>query len=211
LAKVLARDLGCELFEVASQDEDGDAVQGEQRLRAFRAAQSFFAQRRALILFDETEDVFDDGHRFLGAKSSAQTRKAWINRMLEENPVPTLWLSNSVGCLDRAFVRRFDLVMDLPLPPKTQRERIVHDACGDMLTTASLSRIAAAESLAPAVIARAASVVRAIRADLPADSVSGAIEHLVGNTLIAQGMGHCSEAMRVVCPSTMTPATSTPT
>ena len=189
LAKALARDLGCELFEVASQDQEGDAVQGEQRLRAFRAAQSFFAQRRALILFDETEDVFDDGHRFLGAKSTAQTRKAWINRMLEENPVPALWLSNSVGCLDRAFLRRFDLVMELPLPPKTQREHIVHDACGDMLTAASLSRIAAAESLAPAVIARAASVVRAIRADLPVDSVSGAIEHLVGNTLIAQGHG----------------------
>ena len=189
LARTLSEELGCELFEVASQDEDGDAVQGEQRLRAFRAAQSFFAQRRALILFDETEDVFDDGNGFFGKKSTAQTRKAWINRMLEENPVPTLWLSNSVGCLDPAFVRRFDLVMELSLPPKTQRQRIVHDACGDMLTPASLSRIAAAESLAPAVIARAASVVRAIRADLPADSVSGAIQHLVGNTLIAQGHG----------------------
>ncbi|MGH8546517.1 MAG: AAA family ATPase, partial [Gammaproteobacteria bacterium] len=199
LAKVLARDLGCELFAVASQDEDGDAVQGEQRLRAFRAAQSFFAQRRALILFDETEDVFDDGNRFFGKKSTAQTRKAWINRMLEKNPVPTLWLSNSVGCLDPAFVRRFDLVMELPVPPKTQRERIVHDACGDMLSTASLCRIAAAESLAPAVIARAASVVKAIRADLPADSVSSAIEHLVGNTLIAQGHGPLqrSEASRL--------------
>jgi ATPase family associated with various cellular activities (AAA) len=104
LAKVLARDLGCELFEVANQDEDGDAVRGEQRLRAFRAAQSFFAQRRALILFDETEDVFDDGDRFFGAKSTTQTRKAWINRMLEENPVPTLW-AVQLGRLSRSGVR----------------------------------------------------------------------------------------------------------
>jgi len=96
LAKVLAKELKCELFEVASEDGDGDAVDGQKRLRAFRAAQSFFAQRRALILFDEVEDVFNDGDRFIGRKSTAQTRKGWINRMLEENPVPTLWLSNDI-------------------------------------------------------------------------------------------------------------------
>ena len=45
LAKALAKELACDLFEVASEDEDGDPVKGEQRLRAFRAAQSFFSQR----------------------------------------------------------------------------------------------------------------------------------------------------------------------
>ncbi|MDO8312245.1 MAG: AAA family ATPase, partial [Sideroxyarcus sp.] len=61
LAKALAKDLDCELFEVASEDGDGDPVNGERRLRAFRAAQSFLSQRRAIILFDEVEDVFNDG------------------------------------------------------------------------------------------------------------------------------------------------------
>ena len=106
LARALADELGCELFEVASEDADGDPVNGERRLRAFRAAQSFFAQRQALIAFDEVEDVFDDGDSFFGRKSTAQVRKAWINRMLEENPVPTLWLSNSIDGLDPAFIRR---------------------------------------------------------------------------------------------------------
>lgn len=41
LARRLAAELGCELFEVASEDTDGDPVNGERRLRAFRAAQSF--------------------------------------------------------------------------------------------------------------------------------------------------------------------------
>jgi transitional endoplasmic reticulum ATPase len=89
LAKALATELGCELFDVASQDADGDPISGERRLRAFRAAQSFFSQRRVMILFDEVEDVFNDGDRLFGRKSTAQTRKAWINRMLEENSVPT--------------------------------------------------------------------------------------------------------------------------
>jgi SpoVK/Ycf46/Vps4 family AAA+-type ATPase len=187
LAKALAKELACELFEVASEDEDGDPVKGEQRLRAFRAAQSFFSQRQAIILFDEVEDVFDDGEGFFGRKSTAQTRKAWINRMLEENSVPTLWLANSIGGLDPAFIRRFDMVFELPVPPKKQRESIIQAACTDLLDPAAVARIAEAESLAPAVVTRAASVVRSIRDQLGTRTAADAVEHLIGNTLEAQG------------------------
>ena len=187
LAKVLAQELNCELFEVASEDEDGEPAKGERRLRSFRAAQSFFAQREALILFDEVEDVFNDGNRFLGQKSTAQIRKAWINRILEENPVPTFWLSNSIEELDPAFIRRFDMVFELPIPPKGQRERILLDRCSDLLDANSLTRIAQSESLAPAVVMRAASVLRSIRDELDSTSSATAFELLINNTLEAQG------------------------
>lgn len=90
LARTLAAEMGCELFEVASEDAEGDPVSGKHRLRAFRAEQSFFSQRQALIVFDEAEDVFNDGGGTFGQKSTAQTSKAWINRMLEDNAVPAL-------------------------------------------------------------------------------------------------------------------------
>ena len=96
LAKVLAQALQCELFEVASEDGAGDAVDGACRLRVFRVAQSFFSQRKVLFVFDEVEDVFNDSDNLAGGKSAAQTSKAWLNRTLEQNPVPTLWLSNSL-------------------------------------------------------------------------------------------------------------------
>jgi transitional endoplasmic reticulum ATPase len=185
LARALAAELGCELFEVASEDADGDPVNGERRLRAFRAAQSFFAQRQALIAFDEVEDVFNDGDSFFGRKSTAQVRKAWINRMLEENPVPTLWLSNSIRCLDPAFIRRFDMVFELPVPPKSQRERILRESCGDLLDARSISRIAESEKLAPAVVTKATSVVRSIRDEL--GHAGAAFERLICNVLEAQG------------------------
>lgn len=187
LAKALAAELGCELFEVASEDSDGDPVNGSRRLRAFRAAQSFFAQRRALILFDEVEDVFDDAETFMGGKSTAQRRKAWINRTLEENPVPALWLANSIQGMDPAFVRRFDMMFELPVPPKKQRKCIIHAECGDLLDAASISRLADAEELAPAVVARAASVGRAIAPDVGLPQAARAVELLVSNTLEAQG------------------------
>ena len=187
LAKVLAQDLECELFEVASEDDDGDPVDGSRRLRAFRAAQSFFAQRKALILFDEVEDVFNDGNDLFGKKSTAQSRKAWINRALEENTIPTLWLSNTIHGLDPAFIRRFDMVFELSIPPKSQRKRILAQECGDLLDSASLGRIAESESLAPAVVAKAASVVRSIQDRLGEPKSAQAFELLIGNTLEAQG------------------------
>ena len=189
LARALADKLKCELFEVASEDADGDPVKGERRLRAYRAAQSFFGQRRTLLVFDEVEDVFDDGDGFFGRKSTAQTRKAWINRMLEENVVPTIWLSNSIGGMDPAFIRRFDVVFELTVPPKKQRERIIQDACSELLDAQQVSRIADAEELAPAVVTRAASVVRSIRDELGPVGVALAVEHLISTTLEAQGHG----------------------
>ena len=187
LARTLAGDLGCELFEVASEDSDGDPVNGTRRLEAFRAAQSFFSQRQALMVFDEAEDVFNDDEGPFGSKSSAQSRKAWINRMLEENAVPTIWLSNTIGGLDPAFIRRFDMIFELPVPPKKQRAAILIEACGDLISDATVSRIAESESLAPAVVARASSVIRSISDVLGPQRSADAFERLICNTLEAQG------------------------
>ncbi len=187
LARTVAAALHCELFEVTSEDADGDAVDGVQRLKAFRAAQSFFTNRDSMIVFDEVEDVFNDGDNFFGRKSTAQVRKAWINRMLEQNPVPTLWLSNSVHCLDRAFVRRFDMIFELPVPPKAQRELILKKQCGDLLDAETISRVAEADSIAPAVVSRTASVIRSISSELNQKQTSSAFERLISNTLEAQG------------------------
>jgi SpoVK/Ycf46/Vps4 family AAA+-type ATPase len=187
LARALAAALGCELFEVASEDEDGDPVNGERRLRAYRAAQSFFDRRQALLLFDEVEDVFSDHGPSFGPRSTAQRRKAWLNRMLEQNRVPTLWLSNTIADIDPAFMRRFDMVIEVPVPPRAQRERILQAACGDLADAPLLARLARAETLAPAVAERAAKVVRAIRAELDESGAARALGWLTSRALEAQG------------------------
>ncbi len=187
LARVLAAEVGCELFEIAGEDSDGDPVKGDRRLRAFRAAQSFFSQQRALIVFDEAEDVFNDGGGFFGIKSTAQTRKGWVNRMLEENPVPALWLSNSIQDMDPAFVRRFDMMVMVSVPPRRQREHIIASTCGELLDAAAVARLAENESLAPAVVARAASVVRSVSQELGVAASATAVEQLIAATLQAQG------------------------
>ena len=164
-----------------------DPVNGERRLRSYRAAQNFFAHRQIFLLFDEVEDVFNDGNDLFGQKSTAQTRKAWMNRMLEENPVPAIWLSNEVSGLDPAFIRRFDMVIELTVPPRSQRAHIIRTACGDLLAEREVERLAQSENLTPAVIQRAARVIRTVHDTLPGQQVAGTITDLVNQTLEAQG------------------------
>ncbi|MDR3299939.1 MAG: AAA family ATPase [Candidatus Accumulibacter sp.] len=191
LARVLAATLERELFEVASEDEDGDEIGGRKRLRALRAAQSFFGKRQALVVFDEAEEIFGREHEFLGFifpnKDDKSHGKAALNRVLEENPVPTLWISNFVRGVDPAYIRRFDLVFELPIAPKSQRQRMIEEACSGLAEASSIARLAECESLAPAVVSRAAAVVRAIGDQLDSQAKTKAIEHLIGNTLEAQG------------------------
>lgn len=185
LTRVLARAMQLSLYEVTGENADGDAVPGAQRLRAFRASQAFFAERRALMVLDEAEDVFTSGEP--GERSVAQAHKAWLNRALEENPVPTLWLSNSVGGIDPAFVRRFDLVLNLPVPPARVRTRIISRACENRVPEASLHRLSAHPALTPGVVARAAQVLHHVADDWTPQSFGDALERIVNDTLEAQG------------------------
>jgi hypothetical protein len=186
LVKRLAQEVGCDLFEVASEDSDGDPIDGGGRLRAYRAAQSIFAHRSVFLLFDEVEDVFNDVG-FLERQSFGQARKAWINRTLEENRVPTFWLTNSVSCLDPAFIRRFDMAVELPVPPRSRRHAIIERACAGMLESRAAERLAASSLITPAIVSRAASVVRTLEAEGSETGRGTALEALIRGTLKAQG------------------------
>lgn len=96
-------------------------------------------------------------------------------------------MSNSIGGLDPAFVRRFDMVLSLPVSPKKQRLRIIEQTCSDVLDASGRARMAESESLAPAVVTRAASVGRLIRGDLGQAGASNAMALLIDSTLQAQG------------------------
>ncbi|MDE0512154.1 MAG: ATP-binding protein [Gammaproteobacteria bacterium] len=192
LAKILAAETGCELFEVASEDDDGDPRIGGLRLRAFQAAQNILSNQNMIILFDEIEDVFDIGDSldFGMLFAPVKTRnnpKAWLNRTLEESSVPTLWLGNSIMGLDPAFIRRFDMIIKLPVPPKKQRQKIIRASCSNLLGEQDIERISAVDVLSPAVVTRAGSVVDAIKDKLAETDQAPALELIINNTLEAQG------------------------
>lgn len=149
--------------------------------------------------------MFDDGNAFHGPRSTAQTRKAWMNRMLEEATVPTFWLSNSIDSVDPAFLRRFDMVIKLPIPPRKQRQRILERECQAKVGKECIARIAESENLSPAIISRSASVIHALGNEVNQPSAERALEYLISNALEAQGHARLIPQNSELLPSTYDP------
>lgn len=191
LAKLLAKDLACELFEVATEDEDEQPISGRKRIKALSATHGLFAQQQALIMFDEIEDAFNPAQEqettFSGLFNRPPARtKGWVNSLLENNRLPTVWIGNSLAGMDAAFIRRFDVVLEMPVPPQAQRERIIRNASGGLLSDAAIKRIAQSEALTPAVVTRTSRVIQSIAAQLPEGQTGQAMELLINQTLQAQ-------------------------
>jgi SpoVK/Ycf46/Vps4 family AAA+-type ATPase len=164
-AAVLAEAVGADLYEVNYADEDGDPIRGEARLRAFNLCQKLLARREnALLLFDEVEDVFEQdslAELFGGGRSRPAGGKAWINRTLENNPAPALWITNHAEAMDGAYLRRFDYSIRFSTPPPSVRLHIARHHLGDWAGEDDwLVRIAAHEHLTPAQLERAAKLAR---------------------------------------------------
>ena len=186
LCRVLATELAVQLFEISCEDDDGDAISATGRLCAYRAAQCIFDSQAALLLFDEVEDVFNDTENGAGMKSTAQSRKAWVNRMLEQNRTPTIWVSNS-DQLDPAFIRRFDMVLEIKVPPKKQRMNFILRHCGDELDSVYQEAFANVEQLSPAILNRSHKVAKLAKLQNQELALHHSMSKLISNTLKAQG------------------------
>lgn len=184
LARVLARELRAPLYEISTENKDGDPKPGEGRLQSLRLAQSLLSGQRALLVFDEAEDVFAES---MFRRSVAANRKGWMNRMLEGNSVPVIWIANSKAGMDPAFIRRFDFVFEVPPPPRGQRLRTFRRICANQVRAPILARLAGCEGLAPAVVARAHAVIDRMCTGQSPAAREQALLHLVGHTLRAQG------------------------
>lgn len=85
---------------------------------------------RACIVLDEAEDVFHSSLNFSGA-GFLRTNKGEINESLEKNAHPTFWVLNAIERIDSAMMRRFDLVLEIPMPSVRERRRMVEKVAGD--------------------------------------------------------------------------------
>jgi hypothetical protein len=86
-----------------------------------------------------------------GADQSGGKEKGYMNRLLETNPVPAIWVTNNVRVMDAAFLRRFLLPVEFSIPPRNVRRKMVERHLGDCnLSGALLDQLAADGKLAPA-------------------------------------------------------------
>lgn len=167
--RALALALGFQLYEVPNEDDDGDAILGSKRFSAYAICQKILRGRdRQLILFDEIEDVFGSGERRewlmdVGWRDTRRISKSWTNERLETNSVPTVWVCNTTSAMDRAYLRRFDMVVEFraPGPSATRRTATRYFQPGE-ISDSCINRLTTIEGLPPAQIERAARVVHAL-------------------------------------------------
>ena len=159
---VLADSIGARLYEVANRFENGEPIASEHRLSYLKLSERVLANRqRALILFDEIEDVFPVSREpgYL-PKGHAASSKAWMNRTLETNQVPVIWVSNRVDQIDPAYLRRFSYHLEIRTPPIRIRQRIAERyLAGTPVSEKFVQQLASNSELTPAQMESAAKVV----------------------------------------------------
>ena len=189
-AKVIAQEAGLKLYEVASTDRDGGSLDRTERLASLRISMRFLSEEKgAILLFDEIEDIFpnaENGSKGFGNGKSADYGKAWMNQTLESNPIPVIWVSNSIGQIDPAYLRRFSYHLEFRRPPLKVRHRVAEK----YLQSTSVSRdfiqqVAQKSSLTPALIESAARVV----------SLSNVDDSCEAESLVSRVIQQCQSAM----------------
>jgi len=191
LAKTIAKILKVSLFEVSYTDEDGEAIDGDKRVKAYKIAQSLLSNQKTILMYDEAEDIFESSNRDLFgifSISKRQRDKAWINKMLESNDIPTIWITNDINSIDRAIVRRFDLSIEFPIPPKNKRVQILKKYTNNLISDETIEIIAKNENIAPALISSAIKVINTMQSN--GDDVDSIFTKILENSLKAQGYHH---------------------
>ena len=199
LAKTISQVLKTKLFEISYADEDDEPIDGYQRLKAFKIAQALLSNQNIILMYDEAEDIFDSSDSLLAPKR--QDNKAWLNRILETNTIPTIWITNNIYSIDNAMVRRFDFSVEIPIPNRSQRAEIIKNYSNNLLDEQSIKVLAENENIAPALITRTAKVIR----NIDAEDKSKVFTQVLNNTLKAQGYKEIEEKTVTLLPNIYNP------
>ena len=183
LVKTLSQSLKTKLYEVSYTDMNDEPIDGKGRLKAYKTAQALLANQDTLLMYDEAEDIFESSGGGFFAPPKRQNDKAWINRVLESNIIPTIWITNNIDTIDNAIVRRFDMSIEMPIPTKSKRVEILKNNSNNILDEKSIQLLAQNENIAPALITRASKVI----SNLDAKNKIEVFTHIINNTLKAQG------------------------
>jgi len=191
LAKVLAAHTGMSIWSVGETDKDGGEASRSERLAALTLANKLLAKRdKAFVLIDEAEDVLASDVSFFAGiiGRNRDQSKIYLNRVLEQNPIPIIWTCNDTDGIDPAVMRRMTLVIEVKTPSQPVRTRIwqrVLDDSGLVLSHGAADRLSTRYLAPPAV---AASAVRAAVLSCGGES---AVETAVEGVLQLLGIGPC--------------------
>ncbi|HWF34408.1 MAG TPA: ATP-binding protein [Solirubrobacteraceae bacterium] len=124
-ARVVARDLGLELFRIDLATVVSKFIgETEKQLdRVFAAAEG----SNAILLFDEADALFGKRSEVHDAHDRyANVEVAYLLQRIERYEGAVILTTNLRQNIDAAFLRRLDLVVEFPFPEAAERSRLWH-------------------------------------------------------------------------------------
>lgn len=135
---------------------------------------------KCILLMDECEDIFDQGfsNRGLG--------KGMLHRLLEQNEIVTIWISNHLESIPNSCIRRFTFVQHVEVPDNRIMENIIDTAFKGLYVSRDFKqKLAENKDVVPAHITNAGFVSHCV--EQRGKEAENTISTLVNSKLIACG------------------------
>ena len=151
MAKLMAERAGLRAYMVGEVGFEQD-LSRDERIAALCMTETLIARDSgSLAIFDEMEDltVFQTG----------EGSKIMLNRLLDENRSPIVWIANDRNALQDHLVRRMIYAIEVPVPPPEVQRRIltkIAEQEGIPLSTSDVAALQKAADVVPAVARNAA-------------------------------------------------------
>ncbi|MGB1262396.1 MAG: AAA family ATPase [Cognaticolwellia sp.] len=183
LVKTLANALECDLFDISqNSNDDRHTNLSQSMVSELLRTQTLCEQLDNIILFvDECDDFF-----YESTSSGRNIRKHQINQVLEQSIKPTIWITNRPHSLEDAYVRRFDMVLEVTSPePEHYEKKVRQLSKGLRLSSEFITHICCHNNLSIAHIEKAIKVTKTF--GLTAREAQEQMTMLLNGYLIAGG------------------------
>jgi len=153
-ARLLCETAGLKAYMIGEMEDEDLDLSREDRIADFRTAQSLLERdRESVCIFDEMEDLttFDIG----------EASKIFMNRLLEENATPVIWIANNLRAIPDVLIRRMSFAFEVPVPPAKVQKSMLRDMANQMKIPLEDSDIDAMQKLTQVVPAVARNALRA--------------------------------------------------
>jgi hypothetical protein len=115
IVKTIADEIGASLYFLSEDENTGIT---DCRLSDAVAAKTLlYSETNAVLVLDDAEDIFNKN-------TNKKYSKLYLNRTLENNKTPVIWITNSLEYMDPAQLRRFTYALEMKVPPPEARARI---------------------------------------------------------------------------------------
>ena len=118
-AKTLVQHVNAEFYGLG-ENFDNDDSRKEKLDLAHRLLEK---DKNTCLLIDEADD-FLEGSSCFHYRSRNDNNKLYVNRALENNRIPAIWIVNDIEELDKAFLRRFTFAINFSKPTLKTRTQM---------------------------------------------------------------------------------------